>query len=184
MSLMADPTACFNGDFFFEVGVRINRMLRIPDWRELFLSNTPTSLSHEKFDAVIQPFDSKTRRVSLRVNRIGEERYFVLSFYPNLERTPHIGLEELFPIFGYVEDPIPRDEIIRMLVELVIIPDNMLSERALETRWVDKNGGYHPIHTVETWQCLVASNMTRDGYWTWVYQALRMNGLEEEPLEA
>lgn len=50
--------------------------------------------------------------------------------------------------------------------------------KALEDHWVDKNGGYHPDHTVEKWIDIVKGNCTRSGYWEWVQEQINFSGVE------
>ena len=52
------------------------------------------------------------------------------------------------------------------------------SVKALEDHWVNKNGGYHPDHTVEQWVEAVKNNVTRAGYWAWVQEQINMSGLD------
>lgn len=53
-------------------------------------------------------------------------------------------------------------------------PEFQLSAKELEQKYVDINGGEHPIHTRDTWKKALMGNFTDDGYWTWVTREMAM----------
>lgn len=48
------------------------------------------------------------------------------------------------------------------------IPEYKLTPFQLEQKYLNKNGGFHPVHTRDKWKECVKGDFTDQGYWDWV----------------
>lgn len=175
----------------------LNDIVRDPNWIEFFYLSRQATYRVSGTREIMMEFSNTWQeqgdedRITLRLTTDNSPDDYAVDF--TWKRPPHgarVSQEDLKLDIYWLKpgDKLNKAELMALAIMFCKVypekEDKDMSSEQLEMKYLDLNGGYHPVHTVEAWQSLVAANMTRSGYWSWVYQALRMEGLEKEPLEA